>query len=656
MTVFSKLSGNTKSIRDGLKEQERIWPPPVSFTSKVSRKTFQQGKKSSSSEKSDDSDHYRSFEIPLDPADADSDTYTMKVSVFESGSAEEWILWRTDVQDLFTKLDANDKPAKQQQIYTSLLQGAARDDFVAHYTKRTTANNALRQGKKTAQALLNQVILDTSKKYFSTECDWPNAYRYQKAYMRKNLFIGDMNPDTFCDRLLKLNRMLPFFPPKEDWKAKPKILDDDELCDILDSAKKPEWHITMMSQGRRPHSFDTFEEAQQYYKQLYNAAEFRKRMMPTQHSEQSGKSSRKRDRASKPASQTDTPRPKCKHCGKMHKSDTCWTLSKNKDKRPKTWKTAPQSRQTSNATYSQAQVNSMLSAMYKKRDSSAERDKKKRRIELSDSDDEPTEEHSRMFAKLHVESDSDNTSTKKSRQSYSDFTFQNYNGFIFQDLRHPKKKQKKFHFTPDIIVEIMDREGNLVPIRALLDTGTSSTILLRDFVRKGRAKSYKGSRTQWTTLGGHFTTNRKALVDFKFPELSTSKSVTWICHVDDKTRPKDANYDMIIGMDLMTEIGITVNTVTKQVEWEGHSTPLKQLGQIQRSNYVQAAYSYHTEPTLLQDAEDRQTRILDADYSAVEIEQYVHGLSDLTPEQKQKLTTVLFNHPTLFGGSLGTWL
>ena len=61
-------------------------------------------------------------------------------------------------------------------------------------------------------------------------------------------------------------------------------------------------------------------------------------------------------------------------------------------------------------------------------------------------------------------------------------------------------------------------------------------------------------------VGGLFATKRKALVDFYFPELNGKKNISWKCHVDDKTKKEDAMYDMVIGMDLMTKIGIYVNT------------------------------------------------------------------------------------------------
>jgi hypothetical protein len=65
-------------------------------------------------------------------------------------------------------------------------------------------------------------------------------------------------------------------------------------------------------------------------------------------------------------------------------------------------------------------------------------------------------------------------------------------------------------------------------------------------------------RTKWKMLGGTFTTNYESLLNLKFLKISISKVVTWQAHVDDKTSSKELAYDMIIGIDLMTSIGITV--------------------------------------------------------------------------------------------------
>jgi hypothetical protein len=66
----------------------------------------------------------------------------------------------------------------------------------------------------------------------------------------------------------------------------------------------------------------------------------------------------------------------------------------------------------------------------------------------------------------------------------------------------------------------------VVPMRDLLDTGTTATIVLREFLGKGRARTNTKKRAKWKTLGGTFTAHYESLLDFKFPELSTIKVVT----------------------------------------------------------------------------------------------------------------------------------
>ena len=72
----------------------------------------------------------------------------------------------------------------------------------------------------------------------------------------------------------------------------------------------------------------------------------------------------------------------------------------------------------------------------------------------------------------------------------------------------PAKQHMKAHYSADVIVEIEGCNGNCIPMHALLDTGTSATIILREFVTQGKAKAYKSNTTtQWKTLGGTFNMN-----------------------------------------------------------------------------------------------------------------------------------------------------
>jgi hypothetical protein len=190
-------------------------------------------------------------------------------------------------------------------------------------------------------------------------------------------------------------------------------------------------------------------------------------------------------------------------------------------------------------------------------------------------------------------------------------------------LKHePEEAQenKPVQYTAEVIVEIKHRDGTVVPMRALLDTGTTATIILREFVGKGRARTNTKKRTKLKTLGGTFTTNYESLWDFKFPELSTSKVVTWQAHVDDKTSSKEAAYDIIMRMDLMTSIGITVHFEQRCIIWGGTEIPLKTRNTLSDDEILHMLlYNAANEPDIMEEAEKRQNRILDADYRKVEV-------------------------------------
>jgi hypothetical protein len=99
--------------------------------------------------------------------------------------------------------------------------------------------------------------------------------------------------------------------------------------------------------------------------------------------------------------------------------------------------------------------------------------------------------------------------------------------------------------------------------------------------------------------------------------------VTWQAHVDDKTSSNEAAYDMIMGMDLMTSIGITVDCEEGCIRWGGTEIPLKTRNTLNNDEILHMLYHAANEPDILQEAEKRQNRILDADYRKVEVDPFV---------------------------------
>jgi hypothetical protein len=96
---------------------------------------------------------------------------------------------------------------------------------------------------------------------------------------------------------------------------------------------------------------------------------------------------------------------------------------------------------------------------------------------------------------------------------------------------------------------------------------------------------------------------------FKFPEISNSKVVTWQAHVDDKTSTKEAAFDMIMGKNLMTSIGITVDCEQRCIRWGGTEIQLKTGATLNNDEILHMLYHAANEPDILQEAEKRQSRI-----------------------------------------------
>ena len=205
-----------------------------------------------------------------------------------------------------------------------------------------------------------------------------------------------------------------------------------------------------------------------------------------------------------------------------------------------------------------------------------------------------------------------------------------------------------------MMLQMKDEDGNLVPVRGLLDTGTSETMVLNKFVKKGSSKSFKGKPVQWKTMGGMFTTNQKRLLDVSFPELHPHKTVSWICHADSTTKSEDALCDVTTGMDMMTETGIFVNTADKVIQWEDNTAPLHPRGTLSNASVMNTLCSPSMEADVLKDAESRQRRIIKASYDRIDMNKHVKEISTLSQEQKSPLASKSSNFDTSFGGGLGT--
>ena len=167
----------------------------------------------------------------------------------------------------------------------------------------------------------------------------------------------------------------------------------------------------------------------------------------------------------------------------------------------------------------------------------------------------------------------------------------------------PNKWLKPTPQSTKIVGEIENREGDVRPIRVLLDTRTSATIVLKHYIMQGSQRVSRNQKTKWTTMGGSFVTTQQHLLEFQFPEFHHHKTIEWTCHVDTKTDPKEAQYDMIVGTDLMNELGIDISFSKQKIIWAGATLPMRPRRILTSRKQLKYFYEMTMEATVLKEAE-----------------------------------------------------
>ena len=97
------------------------------------------------------------------------------------------------------------------------------------------------------------------------------------------------------------------------------------------------------------------------------------------------------------------------------------------------------------------------------------------------------------------------------------------------------------------------------------------------------------------------------------PELHQNRIINHETHV---TNAK-MGYDMIIGMDLMSELGIDILNSTHSIKWDEAEIPMRPQDSTLENSYV-----IH-DPEAVKEATSRLTKILDAKYEKADLKQVV---------------------------------
>ena len=100
-------------------------------------------------------------------------------------------------------------------------------------------------------------------------------------------------------------------------------------------------------------------------------------------------------------------------------------------------------------------------------------------------------------------------------------------------------------------------------------------------------------------------------------------------------------------------MGVNILFKERQIQWNNDKIPLKTIGSVHNKDTCLMLYSMYTDSPLLQEAEERQYKMMDCNYSKVDIDALIAELDIDNSSRKQLRVTLRKFGKGLFGGGLG---
>ena len=245
---------------------------------------------------------------------------------------------------------------------------------------------------------------------------------------------------------------------------------------------------------------------------------------------------------------------------------------------------------------------------------------------------------------------------------YINFHFNfNYESIRSRLVSHPKNSVEK-NTSEDLIPIVFGTIVRKVPkrtnnenlkimalankkiLRILLDSGASASIINSSYVLRNELQKNNDTH-EWTTMAGTFKTTRLAEIKLKLPELSDTAEINIKCHV---TKQK-SKYDLILGREILRELGITLNFNNNTINWSDTSIPMKPVENNTRIHFAISDSKRVASET------KRIKKILDANYEKADLNKIVDDLKYLDKNKQSKLLKLLKKYEPMFDGALGKY-
>jgi hypothetical protein len=184
--------------------------------------------------KDKDSKDVSVFKLRTNPNDKHSQTYDMKVLTYHTGTVEEFLLWKKDLNKVLVGqnvLSATDMFAMTRR----LLDG---DALAAFNTKAVTLSQETEANYTLCMQALSIHVFP--KNALTIQRQWFHRYLHKRMENSMREFVARIN---------EINAMMEEFPPSF---TKDQMISDSEMKDLLEFAIPISWRVKMAEHAFRP--------------------------------------------------------------------------------------------------------------------------------------------------------------------------------------------------------------------------------------------------------------------------------------------------------------------------------------------------------------------------------------------------------------------
>jgi hypothetical protein len=192
-------------------------------------------------------------------------------------------------------------------------------------------------------------------------------------------------------------------------------------------------------------------------------------------------------------------------------------------------------------------------------------------------------------------------------------------------------------------------------LKCLFDTGGSVSMAHVSVLPQGAQLLSTDVKTTCSTIAGNYKpTGHLRAEHMIFPEFDANLSVQ---HHDFLVFEPKCTYDLILGNDFLTKIGLKIHLDTLELEWQGNKIPMNSKFTTERlSSAVECCMILEEDEDANDYLDTFAVAIADSAYDEMDVHRVIkENCSHLEKSQQDELRALLFKHFKLFDGQLHTY-